>query len=74
VSKGGEEGWQRSCQSIRTILVLKNKTVQSVQANQCNQTSLQVYRSLLPKLCKVTVMNCTRYLQSKTYEHVNSAW
>ena len=31
----GNERWHRSCQSIRTILVLKNKTVQSVQTNLC---------------------------------------
>jgi hypothetical protein len=44
--KGGEEGWQRSRQSIRTVLVLKNKTVQSVQENQCNQDGIdQWFRS-----------------------------
>jgi hypothetical protein len=35
--------------------VLKNKTVQSVQANQCNQAGLQIYRSLVPKLRKEAV-------------------
>jgi hypothetical protein len=35
VRANGERGWQRSRQSIRTIRVLKNTTVQSVQPNLC---------------------------------------